>query len=107
MLNIKFFAPSKLRKKLKYVSEKIWFYDVLKIICHAISNIPVLHRIMRLDTSAIIFCDIIDNYGDAGFCVRFSRALLEYIKTVVIFTNKPSIFHKLIGENNLILINGY
>ena len=60
---------------------------------------------MRLDTSAIIFCDIIDNYGDAGFCIRFSRALLEYIKTVAIFTNKPSIFFKVIGENNLILIN--
>ena len=60
---------------------------------------------MRLDTSAIIFCDIIDNYGDAGFCIRFTRALLEYIKTVAIFTNKPNIFYKVIGENNLILIN--
>ena len=60
---------------------------------------------MRLDTSAIIFCDIMDNYGDAGFCARLSRALLEYIKTVAIFTNKPSIFYKVIGENNLILIN--
>ena len=60
---------------------------------------------MKLDTLAIIFCDIIDNYGDAGFCVRLSKALLEYIKTVAIFTNKPSIFYKVIGEDNLILIN--
>ena len=65
----------------------------------------LLNRPMKSDTSAIIFCDIIDNYGDAGFCIRFSRALLEYIKTVAIFTNKPSIFYKVIGENNLILIN--
>ena len=57
---------------------------------------------MKLDTSAIIFCDIIDNYGDAGFCIRLSKALLKYIKRVAIFTNKPSIFYKLIGENNLI-----
>ena len=91
---------------MKYVSEKRFgFTDVLKIICQAISYTPLLNRIMRLDTSAIIFCDIIDNYGDAGFCLRFSRALLEYIKTVAIFTNKPSIFYKVIGENNLILIN--
>ena len=60
---------------------------------------------MKLDTSAIIFCDIIDNYGDAGFCIRLSKALLEYIKTVAIFTNKPSIFYKVIGEDNLTLIN--
>ena len=60
---------------------------------------------MKLNTSAIIFCDIIDNYGDAGFCIRLSRALLKYIKTVAIFTNKPCIFYKVIGENNLILIN--
>ena len=60
---------------------------------------------MKLNTSAIIFCDIIDNYGDAGFCIRLSKALLKYIKTVAIFTNKPSIFYKVIGEDNLILIN--
>ncbi|MEL0214341.1 MAG: elongation factor P maturation arginine rhamnosyltransferase EarP, partial [Burkholderiaceae bacterium] len=60
---------------------------------------------MKLNTSAIVFCDIVDNYGDAGFCLRLSKALLEYIKTVAIFTNKPSIFYKVIGENNLMLIN--
>ena len=60
---------------------------------------------MKLDTSAIMFCDIIDNYGDAGFCARLSKALLKYIKTVAIFTNKPGILYKVIGENNLILIN--
>ena len=60
---------------------------------------------MKLDTSAIMFCDIIDNYGDAGFCARLSRALLEYIKTVAIFTNKPGVFYQILGEDNLALIN--
>tara|TARA_B100000963_G_scaffold361458_1_gene396992 strand:+ start:4470 stop:5540 length:1071 start_codon:yes stop_codon:yes gene_type:complete len=60
---------------------------------------------MKSDTSAIIFCNIIDNYGDAGFCARFSRALLYYIKTVTVFTDKPSVFHKIIGEKNLTLMN--
>ena len=60
---------------------------------------------MKLDTLAIIFCDIIDNYGDAGFCIRLSKALLEYIKTVAIFTNKPGVFYQILGEDNLALIN--
>ena len=35
----------------------------MKVIFYTITVIGI----MKLDTSAIIFCDIIDNYGDAGF----------------------------------------
>ena len=57
---------------------------------------------MKTDAIAILFCDVIDNYGDAGFCVRLGKALIEHGKKVIIFTNKPSIFYKIIGEANIL-----
>lgn len=42
-----------------------------------------------------IFCRVIDNYGDAGVCLRLARQLQQAGHQVKIYTDKPAIFYKL------------
>ena len=45
------------------------------------------------NTVFFLFCDIVDNFGDAGSCFRLARALKKRgIKKVIIYTNNTAIF---------------
>jgi hypothetical protein len=44
-------------------------------------------------TVFVLFCDIVDNFGDAGSCFRLARALKKRgAKRVIIYTNNAKIF---------------
>ena len=45
------------------------------------------------NTVFVLFCDIVDNFGDAGSCFRLARALKKRgAKRVIIYTNNAKIF---------------
>ncbi len=52
-------------------------------------------------TSTIhIYCDVIDNFGDAGFCLRLSRDLSRFFKTNL-FCNNLEILKKITNKEDL------
>lgn len=57
-----------------------------------------------------IFCDVIDNYGDAGVCLHLSRNLSKHDYKVRLFCNNLNVLNTIINEqdlsnNNLEIIN--
>ncbi|MDO5352924.1 MAG: elongation factor P maturation arginine rhamnosyltransferase EarP [Succinatimonas sp.] len=54
-------------------------------------------------TSSIhIFCDVIDNFGDAGFCLRLSRDLCKFYN-VTLFCNNLDVLKKITNKEDLSL----
>lgn len=48
-----------------------------------------------------IFCDVIDNYGDAGFSLRLARALLKRDISICFYCNNIDTLRSIISENDL------
>lgn len=48
-----------------------------------------------------LFCNVIDNYGDAGFCLRLCRDLTNYGKTVRFFCDNLEVLKTIITETDL------
>lgn len=48
-----------------------------------------------------IFCDVIDNYGDAGVCLRLGRDLCKKNEKVNIYCNDLKVIKKIISKDDL------
>lgn len=48
-----------------------------------------------------LFCNVIDNYGDAGFCLRLCRDLTRYGKNVRFFCDNLEVLKKIITKEDL------
>lgn len=60
-----------------------------------------LKKLELLLTSSIhIFCDVIDNFGDAGFCLRLSRDLCKFYN-VTLFCNNLAVLKKITNKEDL------
>lgn len=60
-----------------------------------------LKKLELLLTSSIhIFCDVIDNFGDAGFCLRLSRDLCKFYN-VTLFCNNLTVLKKITNKEDL------
>lgn len=55
---------------------------------------------LLLTSSIHIFCDVIDNFGDAGFCLRLSRDLCRFYN-VILFCNNLAILKKITNKEDL------
>ena len=42
-----------------------------------------------------IFCKVIDNFGDAGFCLRLARGLSNKVKIVRVYCDNTALLKKL------------
>lgn len=49
--------------------------------------------------SVIILCQVIDNYGDAGFCLRLARSLAAREIQVSILSDRPEILFELMDDH--------
>lgn len=52
-----------------------------------------------------IFCQVIDNYGDAGVCVRLARQLYKRGHQIKIYTDKPEIFQQIYAQDKFPIYN--
>jgi hypothetical protein len=46
---------------------------------------------MKLPPQVIIFCKVIDNYGDIGVCLRLARGLIDRACRVTLVTDRPDL----------------
>jgi len=54
---------------------------------------------MEVGSVVIIFCRVIDHFGDAGFCWRLSLALVgQGVRQVILVADRPQVVRALHGE---------
>ncbi len=49
----------------------------------------------KLDIEVIIFCQVIDNFGDAGFCLRIAKCFSLFVKNVLIYSTNKELFKQM------------
>jgi len=59
----------------------------------------------KLEIEVIIFCKVIDNFGDAGFCYRIAKCFSLFVKNVFIYTNNIELFEQMKFNKTKILSN--
>ncbi len=63
-------------------------------------------NINRRNVSVILFCKVVDNFGDAGFCLRLSKRLTLFGYETVIYCDDISLIKRL-NHNVLKIFNNY